>query len=279
VVFVLIVYLLPGGLMAAAGGSGGGRDVPVLELTDVGRRYGELRAVDRWTLSVEAGSRHALIGPNGAGKSTLFHLISGTVRASSGRIRFLGADITRRSPHRRTQLGMGRTFQHSSLFDELTAHENVAMAVQRKLGHAPNAVLPTTRFPDVEARSDELLALVGLAELGHVDAGSLSYGHRRALEITLALASEPRLLLLDEPTAGMSRDETQRFRGDRLAPSELTLMIVEHDMDVVFDLATVVSVLDAGALIATGLRRRSAPPPPSGGVPRPGDRMDEIFTG
>ena len=185
----------------------------VLELTDVGRRYGELRAVDSVTLAVEAGSRHALIGPNGAGKSTLFHLISGTVRATSGRIRFLGTDVTRRSPHRRTQLGMGRTFQHSSLFDELTAHENVAIAVQRKLGHAPNAVLPTTRFPDVEARSEELLALVGLADLGDVDAGSLSYGHRRALEIALALATEPRLLLLDEPTAGMSRDETQRFRA------------------------------------------------------------------
>jgi len=225
----------------------------VLELADVSRRYGELLAVDSVTLEVEAGSRHALIGPNGAGKSTLFNLISGTVRATSGRIRFLGLDITRRGPHRRTKLGMGRTFQHSSLFDELSARENVALAVQRRLGHARNAVLPTARFPDVEARSEELLGQVGLADRGDVDAGSLSYGHRRQLEIALALAIEPRLLLLDEPTAGMSREETERFRdliGEM--PRELTLMIVEHDMDVVFGLADRIMVLQNGATIAYG---------------------------
>src|SRR5262249_10174868 len=152
------------------------------------------------------------------------HLISGTVRPSSGRVRFLGTDVTRRSPHRRTQLGMGRTFQHSSLFDELTARENVAIAVQRKLGHAPNPGIPKGRFRDVEAQPEELLGLVGLADLGDAGAGSLSYGHRRQLEIALALATEPRLLLLDEPTAGMSRDETQRFRELIGAlPDELTL--------------------------------------------------------
>jgi len=253
----------------------------VLELDAVGRRYGELRAVDSVSLEVEAGSRHALIGPNGAGKSTLFHLISGTVRASSGRIRFLGADVTRRSTHRRTQLGMGRTFQHSSLFDELTARENVAIAAQRKLGHAANPVVPTGHFSDVDERAAELLGLVGLDDLGAVEAGSLSYGHRRQLEIALALATEPRLLLLDEPTAGMSRDETKRFRDLIGAlPAELTLMIVEHDMDVVFGLATVISVLDAGALIATGppaeIRSSAAVQEAYLG---PGDRMDELFTG
>jgi branched-chain amino acid transport system ATP-binding protein len=252
----------------------------VLELEDVGRRYGELLAVVAVTLDVEAGSRHALIGPNGAGKSTLFHVISGTVRPTSGRIRFFGTDVTRRAAHRRTQLGMGRTFQHSSLFDGLSARENVAMAVQRTLGHSRNAVLPATRFGDVEARSQELLALAGLADLGDVGAGSLSYGHRRQLEIAVALATDPRLLLLDEPTAGMSRDEVQRF----LAligglPKELTLMIVEHDMDVVFGLATVISVLDAGRLIASG------PPEEIRGSTvvqeaylGPGDRMEELFT-
>jgi branched-chain amino acid transport system ATP-binding protein len=252
----------------------------VLELDGVGRRYGELRAVDSVTLEVGAGSRHALIGPNGAGKSTLFHLISGAVRPSSGRIRLLGADVTRRSAHRRTQLGIGRTFQHSSLFDELTASENVAVAVQRKLGHAPNPLLPTGRLVDVRERVDELLGLVGLLDLGDVDAGSLSYGHRRQLEIALALATEPHLLLLDEPTAGMSRDETQRFR-ELIAtlPAELTLMIVEHDMDVVFGLATVISVLDAGGLIASGspdeIRTSAAVQEAYLG---PGDRMEELFT-
>src|SRR4051794_10630961 len=140
-----------------------------LELVDVGRRYGELHAVGDVTLAVEAGSRHALIGPNGAGKSTLFGLISGTVRSTSGRIRFAGQDVTRSGTHRRTRLGMGRTFQHSSLFDGMSARENVAVAAQRQLGHARNVVMPARRFRDVDDRSDELLALVGLSELGEIE--------------------------------------------------------------------------------------------------------------
>jgi branched-chain amino acid transport system ATP-binding protein len=252
----------------------------VVELQDVGRRYGELRAVDGVTLAVEAGARHAVIGPNGAGKSTLFHLISGTVRPTSGRVRFAGVDVTRWGPHRRTRLGMGRTFQHSSLFDGLTACENVAVAVQRKLGHAHNLVVPTARYTDVAGRSEELLALVGLGELGEAEVGSLSYGHRRQLEVALALATEPALLLLDEPTAGMSRDEAERFLQLIAAlPGELTIMIVEHDMDVVFGLATVISVLDAGSLIASGspdeIRTSAAVQEAYLG---PGDRMEELFT-
>ena len=252
-----------------------------LELVDVGRRYGQLRAVDSVTLEVVAGSRHALIGPNGAGKSTLFGLISGTVRASAGRIRFLGVDITRRSPHRRTRLGMGRTFQHSSLFDDLTARENVAMSVQRKLGHAGNAVRPATRFADVAGRSEELLGLVGLTDLGGVEAGSLSYGHRRQLEVALALATEPRLLLLDEPTAGMSRDEARQFMALLGGlPAELTLMIVEHDMDVVFELASAISVLDAGRLIASGPPEEiRASAEVQEAYLGSGERMDQVFTG
>jgi branched-chain amino acid transport system ATP-binding protein len=253
---------------------------PLLELAEVSRRYGHLRAVDAVTLEVESGSRHALIGPNGAGKSTLFHLVSGTVRPTGGRVRFSGVDVTRKGPHRRTRLGIGRTFQHSSLFDELTAGENVAVAAQRQLGHGRNAVLPATRFHDVDARSAELLELVGLDDLGDTEAGSLSYGHRRQLEVALALATEPRLLLLDEPTAGMSRTEARQFMtliGG--LPAELTLMIVEHDMDVVFELATVISVLDAGKLIASGppeeIRASALVQEAYLG---PGDRMEELFT-
>ena len=252
----------------------------VLELQEVGRRFGELRAVDGVTLKVDAGSRHAVIGPNGAGKSTLFHLISGTVRPTSGRVRFAGVDVTGRGPHRRTRLGMGRTFQHSSLFDGLTARENVAIAAQRQLGHARNLVFPTARYTDVASRSDELLALVGLDDLGDAEVGSLSYGHRRQLEVALALATEPSLLLLDEPTAGMSREEAQGFLQLIAGlPGELTIMIVEHDMDVVFGLATVVSVLDAGRLIASGppgeIRTSLAVQEAYLG---PGDRMEELFT-
>ena len=252
----------------------------VLDLQAVGRRYGELLAVDDVTLAVDAGSRHAVIGPNGAGKSTLFHLISGTLRPTSGRVRFAGADVTRWAPHRRTRLGMGRTFQHSSLFDGLPARENVAIAAQRKLGHAHNLFVPTARYADVAARSEELLALVGLGDLGDAEVGSLSYGHRRQLEVALALATEPSLLLLDEPTAGMSREEAQRFlRLIAGLPAELTIMIVEHDMDVVFGLASVISVLDAGRLIASGspdeIRTSAAVQEAYLG---PGDRMEELFT-
>ena len=252
----------------------------LLELQAVGRRYGELHAVERVTLAVDAGTRHAVIGPNGAGKSTLFHLISGTVRPTSGRVSFAGVDVTRWGPHRRTRLGMGRTFQHSSLFDGLTACENVAVAVQRTLGHAHNLVVPTARYADVAGRSEELLALVGLGDLGAANVGSLSYGHRRQLEVALALATEPALLLLDEPTAGMSRDEAQRFLQLIAGlPGELTIMIVEHDMDVVFGLATVISVLDAGNLIASGspdeIRTSAAVQEAYLG---PGDRMEELFT-
>jgi branched-chain amino acid transport system ATP-binding protein len=251
----------------------------ILELDAVGRRYGELLAVDGVTLTVAAGARQALIGPNGAGKSTLFGLISGTIKVSRGRIRLHGRDITRLGPHRRTRLGMGRTFQHSSLFDGMTARENVAVALQRTLGRARNAIVPASRMRDVDARSDELLARVGLADEEGVEAASLSYGHRRQLEIGLALATEPTLLLLDEPTAGMSRDEAARFvELIGSLPAELTIVIVEHDMDIVFGLADRIAVLDAGRLLANGppdaIRDSAAVQEAYLG---PGDRMDELF--
>jgi branched-chain amino acid transport system ATP-binding protein len=251
----------------------------IVELEGVGRRYGELHAVDDVTLTVDAGARYALIGPNGAGKSTLFGLISGTIRASAGRIRLDGRDVTRLSTHRRTRLGMGRTFQHSSVFDGMTARNNVALAVQRTLGYSRHALLPVSRFRDVDARCDELLAAVGLADRGDEQTVSLSYGHRRQLEVALALATEPKMLLLDEPTAGMSRDEAARFMGlVGTLPELLTIMIVEHDMEIVFGLANRIAVLDAGRLIADGtpeeIRGSAAVQEAYLG---PGDRMDELF--
>jgi branched-chain amino acid transport system ATP-binding protein len=251
----------------------------VLELRNVAKRYGELRAVDGVSLTLAPGVRHALIGPNGAGKTTLFNLISGTLRPSSGTILFAGDDVTRKGEHRRTRLGMGRTFQRSSLFDALTAFENVAIAAQRQLGHARNLVRPVGRLSDVDARSRELLRLVGLADHAGRVAGVLSHGHRRQLEVALALATEPRLLLLDEPTAGMSRDEAKRFLSIVAElPASLTIMLVEHDMDVVFGVATEVSVLDAGRLIASGTPaevRASALVQEA--YLGPGERVEELF--
>jgi branched-chain amino acid transport system ATP-binding protein len=253
--------------------------VAVLELQGVSKRFGELHAVEDVTLAVEAGSRHALIGPNGAGKSTLFNLISGTVRPSAGRVRFAGVEVTRRGAYRRTRLGIGRTFQHSSLFDALSARENVAVAVQQRLGHARKALRPAHRLRDVARRSQELLALVGLESVGGGPAGALSYGHRRQLEVALALATEPKLLLLDEPTAGMSRDEAGRFLSIVAGLSAgLTIMLGVQDRDVVFGLATEVSVLDAGRLIASGppaeIRASTVVQEAYLG---PGERMEQLF--
>jgi branched-chain amino acid transport system ATP-binding protein len=251
----------------------------VLALHGLSKQYGRLRAVDDVTLSLARGARHAVIGPNGAGKSTLFHLIAGTVRPSSGRISFRSVDITRRRPHRRAHLGVSRTFQQSSLFDGLTAYENVAMAVQRRLGHARNAVLPARGYGDVRERSKELLGLLDLEQFADTPARSLSHGHRRQLEVALALATNPSLLLMDEPTAGMSRDEAKRLLAiiGGLPPS-LTIVLVEHDMDVVFGFATEISVLDAGRLIASGppetIRASTVVQEAYLG---PGDRMDTLF--
>ena len=251
----------------------------VLELEHVTKRYGSLHAVDDVSLALTHGARHALIGPNGAGKSTLFHVISGTVKPSRGRVVFAGADITRRAVHRRTRLGMGRTFQESSLLNGLSARENVALAVRQALGHAWGVVRPAGRYTDVAKRTDELLDLVGLAGAAETPAGPLAHGYRRQLEVALALATEPSLLLLDEPTAGMSRSEAQRFLAIVAGlPASLTIMLVEHDMDVVFGLATAISVLDAGRLIASGppgeIRESAAVQEAYLG---PGERLEELF--
>lgn len=250
----------------------------ILVLRRIAKRYGELSVLDNVSLSVARGARHVLIGPNGAGKSSLFHVIAGTVRPSSGHVLFEGEDVTRRREYRRAQLGIGRTFQQSSLFDGLTVLENVVLAVQQRagLGHR---FLRGRRYLHIERRSAQLLEEVGIAQYARREASSLAYGPRRQLEIAIALATEPRLLLMDEPTAGMSREEANGFLELIVSlPQELTLVIVEHDMDVVFGLATWISVLDAGRLIADGtpesIRGSSEVQEAYLGK---GDRMEQLF--
>jgi branched-chain amino acid transport system ATP-binding protein len=210
----------------------------LLELRDVSVAFGGLRAVDGVDLDLEAGDRHGLIGPNGAGKSTLFRLVAGGLRPTTGSISYDGKDITRLARHRRARLGIGQTFQHSSLFGGLSCRENVELALHR----ASNG-----------GSVDEALERFSLAERADAPAAVLSHGERRQLELALALVTEPRLLLLDEPAAGLSAAETERFAA-LLAelPPDLTVLLIEHDLDLVFRAARTVTVLHLGKVIASG---------------------------
>ena len=223
----------------------------LLELRGVGRSFGALKAVDAVDLDVASGARHALIGPNGAGKSTLFRLISGEMPVTAGSVTLSGNDVTKLSQVRRARRGLAQTMQHSSLFLTQTAAQNVGLAAQRHRGTA--AWLLPRRQRQVDARARELLDAVGLSERSDVVVSSLSHGERRQLEIAVALACEPRLLLMDEPAAGMSPAESGRLTElVQALPREITVVIVEHDLDVVFALAERVTVLHLGRVLLTG---------------------------
>ncbi|MFE2183109.1 ABC transporter ATP-binding protein [Streptomyces sp. NPDC059455] len=222
-----------------------------VELVGLTKSYGSVVAVDSVTLQVQAGSRHALIGPNGAGKSTLFAMIAGTIRPTSGTVRFFGKDISEMGDHKRARLGMAKTFQHSSTFGSMTVLQNVVLAVERRHG-SPHRLVGGHGAAVVE-RAASALERAGLAERAHDFASELAHGERRQLEVALGLALEPRLILFDEPTAGMSAAETERF-VDLVAalPRELSVLIIEHDLDVVFALADRISVLHMGSVAADG---------------------------
>ncbi len=235
--------------MSAA--SEAGQQSALLELRGVGRSFGALKAVDGVDLDVEAGARHALIGPNGAGKSTLFRLISGELPVTAGTVTLSGHDVTKLSQIRRARRGLAQTMQHSSLFLTQTVAQNVTLAAQRHRGTS-TWLLPR-RQDNVDTRVSELLEAVGLSERAGVHVSALSHGEQRQLEIAVALACEPQLLLMDEPAAGMSAAESGRLTELVLAlPREITVVIVEHDLDVVFALAERVTVLHLGKVLLTG---------------------------
>jgi branched-chain amino acid transport system ATP-binding protein len=225
--------------------------VTALRCAGLRRSFGALQAVDGVDLVVERGARHALIGPNGAGKSTLFKLVTGTMRASAGTVELAGRDVTRLSEAARCRLGMSQTMQHASLFGSMTAAENVALAAAR---HGGGRISPVPRRqPAVRARADELLAAVGLADRRDVRVPALSHGERKQLEVALALACRPSLLLLDEPAAGMSSAEGARLVALLAAlPPEITVLFVEHDLELVFSLADAVTVLHLGRVLLSG---------------------------
>ncbi|OZM76649.1 ABC transporter ATP-binding protein [Pseudonocardia sp. MH-G8] len=222
-----------------------------LRCTGLRRSFGALAAVDGVDLTVAPGARHAVIGPNGAGKSTLFTLLTGTTRADAGVVELAGRDVTRLSEVARCRRGMSQTMQHASVFASLTAAETVLLAVQRHDG-GRTGLLPRRR-PALRARAEELLDEVGLAGRGDVLAPALSHGERKQLEVALALACRPSLLLLDEPAAGMSPAESARLVALLSAlPREITVLFVEHDLDLVFALADAVTVLHLGRVLLSG---------------------------
>jgi len=214
-----------------------------------------LVAVDKVSLAVARGTLHAVIGPNGAGKTTFFNLISGFFAPTSGQIVFDGQDISHLSATQRVGRGMARTFQITEIFPELTVALNLRIAVEAATGHPMRPWLSARKAAEIESRVEELMAQVGLTGKAARLVGELSRGDQRAVEMGLALALRPKLLLLDEPTAGMGDQETEqiaqlmqhlhRERG-------LTIILIEHDMQIVFRLADVITVLDRGAMLASG---------------------------
>ena len=224
-----------------------------VEVRDLTRRFGGLCALDSVSIRVEPGARHAVIGSNGAGKSTLFALVAGAQRPSRGSVHLGGTDVTRLPEHRRARRGLARTFQHANLFGPATVSANVALAVRRWLGCGYRPWPDHRRERAVSSRVDQLLDTVGLAARAGTPAAALSHGERRQLEVGVALASQPSVLLFDEPTAGMAPPETRRFIELVAAlPSNLTVVLVEHDLEVVFGLATHLTVLHLGRLLADG---------------------------
>jgi len=224
-----------------------------LVVEDVSKNFGGVAALSNISLGIEPGERRVLLGPNGAGKTTLFHSISGNVVPSAGRIILFGADITRLRPDRRARLGLARTFQITNLFPRLTVLDSVLLALDGASGRGMQLLSLTANDRDRDGQARALLDRWGLAEAAPRIVRTLSYGEQRQLEIALALAGRPRLLLLDEPTAGLSPAETRRVvTMVHALPRDMTILMIEHDMDVAFELADRIAVMHQGRLIAEG---------------------------
>ena len=243
---------------------------PLLELAGVSVTFGALRAVDNVSLAVPAGQRRAIIGPNGAGKTTLFNAIAGEIPPSSGAVSFAGADVTRRRTHQRAALGMARTFQITNLFGALTVEENLRLAL-RGLSRRKFSLFGEG-MPAGEERAalDAALEHAGMAPRRDTPTKSLSYGEQRQLELALALCTQPRLLLLDEPAAGLSPAERVRMAEIiRALPKALTLVLIEHDMDLALGLVDYVTCLHFGQVLVEGTPQAI----------RGNERVQEVYLG
>lgn len=226
---------------------------PALALKGLAKSFGALKVTNGVDLTVAPGELHALIGPNGAGKTTLVHQISGTLKPDAGAILFGGQDITRLSPQARARAGLARTFQITSTIASLSALENVALSVQARCSHPLSMLRDAASDEALNAPAWEALESVGLAERAHAPAGSLSHGEKRALEIAMALTLQPKLILLDEPLAGVGHEEGERLIALlNSLKGRFAMLLVEHDMSAVFALADRVTVLVYGGVIASG---------------------------
>ncbi len=225
---------------------------PALELADLRKNFGRTEIIRGVSLQIPAGERHAVIGPNGAGKSTLYNLISGRLEPTSGSIRLNGEDITGLHPYEINRRGLARSFQVTNIFPRLNVLENVRCALLWSMGYRYSFWRGIDGLADVRRRTEEILAQINLIDRRDIQAGVLTYAEQRALEIGITIAGGAEIILLDEPTAGMSRSETEHAVALIRKVSEgKTLVMIEHDMSVVFDLADRISVLVYGQLIAS----------------------------
>lgn len=224
-----------------------------LSLRAVCKRFGNLSVLEDVWFSVRPGERRGIIGPNGAGKSTLFNIISGEIPLTSGTVQLLGRDVSTMPAHQRARLGLSRTFQTTTLFPRLSVAENLILALQAGSNDRFQCLMPRSRYRDRHDRALELLSRVGLESRAGLIVDSLGYGEKRQVEILMAIAAEPKLLLLDEPTAGLPQSDaslvTEMLKRDK---SGMTMVLIEHDMSVVFDVVERLTVLHYGRVIADG---------------------------
>lgn len=226
---------------------------PALSLAHVSRHFGGLKAVDEVNLTVQPGERRALIGPNGAGKTTLFNVISGELPATSGRVELFGSDVTKLPPHQRAARGIARTFQITKLFPNLTVMDNVLLACAALDSRKFVMLRETAACGDLTDRAESLIERFGLSEFRQAWARNLSYGDQRKLEVALSMAGRPKLLLLDEPMAGLSAGESRGMQKIIEAlDRDIAVLLIEHDMDIAFAFAEHVTVLHQGRVLVDG---------------------------
>ncbi len=242
----------------------------VLSCEGLVKRFGGITATDNVSLRLARGARHALIGPNGAGKTTLINLLTGVLEPTAGRIHLLGEDISHLPPHQRVRRGLVRTFQINQLFEGLTPLQTLAMTVSQHLGQGSAWWQPLGRDPKVIERCEQLLAQFHLTEVMDQATHELAYGKRRLLEMAIALACEPSVLLLDEPVAGVPAGEREELLHTVAAlPADVTVVLIEHDMDLVFSFANRMTVLVNGAVLTEGTPAEMAADP----------RVKEVYLG